>query len=77
MFKTCLVFWKSEPQYAYKLYAYKRKNTYAILKRAHEKWLFTTHKYVLGFHYPEAEISLKSENIPSAYYFLHALMRPK
>ena len=26
--KTCLVFWKSEPQYAYKRYAYK-KNMYA------------------------------------------------
>ena len=26
MLKICLVFWKSEPQYAYKSYAYKRKN---------------------------------------------------
>ena len=25
MLKICLVFWKSEPQYAYKLYAYKKK----------------------------------------------------
>ena len=29
MLKICLVFWKSEPQYAYKRYAYKRKNMYA------------------------------------------------
>ena len=28
MLKICLVFWKSEPQYAYKRYAYKRKNMY-------------------------------------------------
>ena len=27
MLKICLVFWKSEPQYAYKRYAYK-KNMY-------------------------------------------------
>ena len=24
MLKICLVFWESEPQYAYKLYAYKK-----------------------------------------------------
>ena len=29
MLKICLVFWKSEPQYAYKRYAYK-KNMYCI-----------------------------------------------
>ena len=28
MLKICLVFWKSEPQCAYKRYAYKRKNMY-------------------------------------------------
>ena len=26
MLKICLVFWKSEPQYAYKRYAYKNKH---------------------------------------------------
>ena len=26
MLKICLVFWESEPQYAYKLYAYKKKH---------------------------------------------------
>ena len=26
MLKICLVFWKSEPQYAYKRYAYKKKH---------------------------------------------------
>ena len=26
MLKICLGFWKSEPQYAYKLYAYKKKH---------------------------------------------------
>ena len=31
MLKICLVFWKSEPQYAYKRYAYKRKNMYFVL----------------------------------------------
>ena len=25
MLKICLVFWKSEPEYAYKRYAYKKK----------------------------------------------------
>ena len=30
MLKICLVFWKSEPQYAYKRYAYK-KNMYSLL----------------------------------------------
>ena len=29
MLKICLVYWESEPQYAYKLYAYK-KNMYLI-----------------------------------------------
>ena len=29
MLKICLVFWKYEPQYAYKRYAYK-KNMYSI-----------------------------------------------
>ena len=29
MLKICLVFWKSEPQYAYKRYAYK-KNMYIL-----------------------------------------------
>ena len=28
MLKICLVFWKSEPQYAYKLYAYKKKHVF-------------------------------------------------
>ena len=31
MLKICLVFWKSEPHYAYKRYAYKRKNMYLML----------------------------------------------
>ena len=26
MLKICLVFWKSEPRYAYKRYAYKKKH---------------------------------------------------
>ena len=29
MLEICLGFWKSEPRYAYKRYAYKRKNMYA------------------------------------------------
>ena len=29
MLKICLVFWKSEPQYAYKRYAYKKKHVTA------------------------------------------------
>ena len=28
MLKLCLVFWKSEPHYAYKRYAYKGKNVF-------------------------------------------------
>ena len=31
MLKKYLVFWKSEPHYAYKCYAYKRKNMYVKL----------------------------------------------
>ena len=27
MLKICLVFWESEPQYAYKRYAYKKKRS--------------------------------------------------
>ena len=44
MLKICLVFRKSEPQYAYKRYAYKRKNMYmfgaklsVLFVRAHFK----------------------------------------
>ena len=29
MLKICLVFWKSEPQYAYKLHAYKKNMYYS------------------------------------------------
>ena len=35
MLKICLVFWESEPQYAYKLYAYK-KNMYIKTGFFHE-----------------------------------------
>ena len=28
MLKICLVFWESEPQYAYKRYAYKKKHVF-------------------------------------------------
>ena len=31
MLKICLVFWKSEPQYAYKRYAYKKNMYCAVL----------------------------------------------
>ena len=31
MLKICLVFWKSEPQYAYKLYAYKKKHVFVLV----------------------------------------------
>ena len=30
MLKICLIFWKSEPQYAYKRYAYEKKHVYDI-----------------------------------------------
>ena len=29
MLQICLVFWESEPQYAYKRYAYKNKHVYS------------------------------------------------
>ena len=32
MLKICLVFWESEPQYAYKRYAYKKKNMYQSIR---------------------------------------------
>ena len=31
MLKICLVFWKSEPQYAYKRYAYKKTCTFDVV----------------------------------------------
>ena len=31
MLKICLVFWESEPQYAYKRYAYKKKHVYLLV----------------------------------------------
>ena len=39
MLKLCLVFWESEPQYAYKRYAYKKKNMQSIC----HKTLFTAY----------------------------------
>ena len=33
MLKICLVFWKSEPQYAYKRYAYKKKHVGAYSRK--------------------------------------------
>ena len=41
MLKICLVFWKSEPQYAYKRYAHKKKTcNKRLLKKPtrQEKW---------------------------------------
>ena len=32
MLEICLAFWKSEPQYAYKRYAYKKKHVIKLLK---------------------------------------------
>ena len=34
MLKVCLVFWKSEPQYAYKHYAYNKKH---VIKQERER----------------------------------------
>ena len=39
MLKICLVFFKSEPQYAYKRYAYK-KNIYLVHCNAHSLNIF-------------------------------------
>ena len=36
MLKICLVFWKSEPQYAYKLHAYKKKTCMPLDRRTKE-----------------------------------------
>ena len=33
MLKICLVFWESEPQYAYKRYAYKKKTCNTFRRR--------------------------------------------
>ena len=35
MLKICLVFSESEPQYAYKLYAYKKKHVFVDVNRIH------------------------------------------
>ena len=35
MLRICLAFWKSEPQYAYKRYAYKKKHVYSMHTTAH------------------------------------------
>ena len=34
MLKMCLVFWKFEPQYAYKRYAYKKKHVCLLYRRS-------------------------------------------
>ena len=36
MLKVCLVFWKSEPLYAYKRYAYKKKQVAEALTKVSE-----------------------------------------
>ena len=44
MLKICLVFWKSGPHYAYKRYAYRRKNMYCyyeILRKMKTKVTMT------------------------------------
>ena len=39
MLKTCLGFWKSEPQYAYKRYAYKKNNMYYEISETFNDWM--------------------------------------
>jgi len=54
MLKICLVFWESEPQYAYKRYAYKKTNMYQskcaanLFKRCYF-WYGTGDKLLLFF----------------------------
>ena len=36
MLKICLIFWKSEPQYAYKRYAYKKHVFYDSVQKLNE-----------------------------------------
>ena len=50
MLKICLVFWKSEPQYAYKRYAYKRKNMQYTLME------MQTDVMIVGFGFEKSEI---------------------
>ena len=47
MLKICLVFWESEPQYAYKGYAYKKKTCMLIKKTMY----FSLHSNI-GYLHP-------------------------
>ena len=46
MLKICLVFWESEPQYAYKLYAYKKKHV-GDLKALRASWVVKLHDFLM------------------------------
>ena len=67
MLKVCLVFWKSEPQYAYKRYAYKRKNMYAIealvinsdVKHHSSSVLYVLHKRHRYSHSKKIQVEVK------------------
>ena len=54
MLKICLVFWKSEPRYAYKRYAYEEKTCFYIEALHRGKLLL---KSVKGFMYVSISLS--------------------
>ena len=51
MLKICLVFWESEPQYAYKHYAYKKNMYQIILSISHFSHRFTGWGAAIGLAY--------------------------
>ena len=54
MLKICLVFWKSEPQYAYKRYAYTKNMIYDILwiiNRLLDTWSINMGKIISSSSY--------------------------
>ena len=53
MLKVCLAFWKSEPQYAYKRYAYKKTFTFDVVSiKVNVHRIFLTHyRFLLFFCY--------------------------
>ena len=64
MLKICLVFWKSEPQYAYKRYAYKKHVCFYSLDILYSNWnlrffIFRAFNFN-AFDYRASEKSYKS-----------------
>ena len=61
--KICLVFWKSEPQYAYTRYAYKRKTCMLAQTNSHDE--FSLYKEFSDYSTIIHSLALNVEKVPS------------